>query len=125
MIGGRELMAAAQGHVERMTPTSMSQVKSAIYELDVDGDELAATFAALIDLRDPEPEERAPYSGGMIDGFTIGIRAARIEAKEKVLEYEILLTRYSGHDADCRAVRDKVGGECDCGFDAAISRLRK
>lgn len=88
MIAEKELMAAATTHVPRTSVTGQDglDIERLMVEYDIDPAEAQAALGALAELRKesegfPTDDVDAAYGGGMMDGFLLGVEAARAEAK--------------------------------------------
>ncbi len=85
MIGAEELEWAAKGHIQRTDVDRFpgledgESIAKIVEEMDVDAPELANCMGALINQREVDEDDLGSYSGGMLDGFIIGVRAARAE----------------------------------------------
>lgn len=84
MIDADSLTAAAEGHFER----TRRPLVDVLADLGVDGDEVRALVQVAREQRNPPSLELAPssvYSAGWLDGFIIGVRAAREAARREAL----------------------------------------
>lgn len=78
------MLEAVGGHIERLGLTSES-FNAALGELDTDATEVQAALGALVSVRNDGSIDFDPaaYAAAALDGFYLGVRAARIaESKE-------------------------------------------
>jgi hypothetical protein len=76
LIGAEELTAASHAHMDRTAPIGPRPIHRIVASLGVDGEEFQAMLQTLRDQRKPSNE--GEYAAGAVDGFVIGVRAARI-----------------------------------------------
>jgi hypothetical protein len=79
-IGAGSLERAMHAHGDRTQMLGPRPVHRIVASLGADADEVQAAFQALRDLR--EPTNPGEYAGGLLDGFVVGVRAARAAAGE-------------------------------------------
>lgn len=77
LIGAKALTFAATGHMARTELFGPEPIPRIIASLNVDVEEWHAASAAIREQRDVPEADRGPYSGGLVDGFILGVRAAR------------------------------------------------
>jgi hypothetical protein len=75
LIGADELTAASHAHLDRMQLHGPRPIHRIIESVGVDSEEFHAMAQTLRDLR--QPPDSPSYSAGLIDGFVIGVRAAK------------------------------------------------
>lgn len=79
-IGADALTEALTGHRDRMSLHGPKPIDRIIASSNVDVEEFHACLQALVEGRQPEEEDLGPYTAGAIDGFVLGVRAARAAA---------------------------------------------
>jgi hypothetical protein len=77
LIGADELTAASRAHLAQTQLYGPKPIHRIIESIGVDAEEFQAMAQALSDQRKPRPEGVDHYSAGLIDGFVIGVHAAR------------------------------------------------
>lgn len=83
MITKDDLLVAAHGHLQRTEPVGGS-IDHVFAELDVDGSEFRGLGFELQTQRNPYDVEL--YDAGLVDGFVLGVRAVREEARRLAVE---------------------------------------
>jgi hypothetical protein len=91
LIGADALTHAVTGHFERMELIGPKPVPRIIASLNVDVEEFHAASAAIREERNMDEADRGPYAGGWVDGFVIGVRAARYAEQNGTGQAEIEL----------------------------------
>jgi len=79
VITDRELLKAAEGHIAR-TPTTHAGICGLLASEGVDPDDFRSLMATLKRLRGISDDDYG-WSAGVIDGFLLGVRAAREERR--------------------------------------------
>jgi hypothetical protein len=77
LIGAEALTQAVHAHADRTQMFGPNPVARIIASLGVDAEEFQAMAQVVSECRLPRPEDCDHYPAGFVDGFVIGIRAAR------------------------------------------------
>jgi hypothetical protein len=77
-IEGDHLVLAAHAHIERTRTFGPQPIDRIVESLHVDAKEFGVCLRALGDERAIDGDDKLAWAAGAIDGFVLGVRAARI-----------------------------------------------
>ena len=81
-IGADALGEALNGHLDLLSlhgPRPFNRIVSSLWVVT---EEFTAASAVVVENRRPSDEDLGPFTAGFVDGFVVGVRAARAAAKQ-------------------------------------------